>query len=120
MLLLLVSSLAKAAASLLRRKINASRNQDLKQLMADGFGMHNAGMLRKDRNLAEASGALLMPLALALALALALVLVPVLVLLPRTAVRMTTTAFAACCCHVFALLFFVGLPVCPCLCVAVP
>ena len=75
----------QAAATLLKRKINSSRNQvrvglsvpmasndfaaivcltrvvssrihaqDLKQLLADGFGMHNAGMLRKDRNLAEA------------------------------------------------------------------
>ena len=43
----------QAAASMLKRKINASRNQELKQLLVDGFGMHNAGMLRKDRNLAE-------------------------------------------------------------------
>jgi len=44
----------QAAASLLKRKINSSRNQDLKNLLVDGFGMHNAGMLRKDRNLSEA------------------------------------------------------------------
>ena len=43
----------RAGASLLKKKISQSRNQDVKQLLVDGFGVHNAGMLRKDRNLSE-------------------------------------------------------------------
>ena len=34
-------------------KISKSRNRDLKELGPEGFGMHNAGMTRPDRNIVE-------------------------------------------------------------------
>jgi replicative superfamily II helicase len=34
-------------------QINKSRNRELRSLFSKGFGMHNAGMLRSDRNLVE-------------------------------------------------------------------
>lgn len=36
-----------------RREIAESRNRELKELFEKGFGIHHAGMLRKDRNLSE-------------------------------------------------------------------
>ncbi|PWN37676.1 Sec63-domain-containing protein [Meira miltonrushii] len=36
-----------------RREIAESRNRELKELYETGFGIHHAGMLRKDRNLSE-------------------------------------------------------------------
>lgn len=36
-----------------RREIAESRNRELKELFETGFGIHHAGMLRKDRNLSE-------------------------------------------------------------------
>lgn len=39
---------------LYRRDIGESRNKEMKQLFDYGFGIHHAGMLRSDRNLAEA------------------------------------------------------------------
>lgn len=36
-----------------RRDIMESRNRELKELFETGFGIHHAGMLRKDRNLSE-------------------------------------------------------------------
>jgi antiviral helicase SLH1 len=36
-----------------RREIVESRNRELKELYDTGFGIHHAGMLRKDRNLSE-------------------------------------------------------------------
>jgi len=38
---------------LYRRDIGESRNKEMKQLFDHGFGIHHAGMLRSDRNLAE-------------------------------------------------------------------
>ncbi len=35
------------------REVSNSRNEKLKRLFASGVGIHNAGMLRKDRNLSE-------------------------------------------------------------------
>ncbi|UZJ56561.1 hypothetical protein CBS101457_005881 [Exobasidium rhododendri] len=36
-----------------RRDVMESRNRELKELFETGFGIHHAGMLRKDRNLSE-------------------------------------------------------------------
>lgn len=36
-----------------RRDIGTSRNKEMKQLFDSGFGIHNAGMLRTDRNMME-------------------------------------------------------------------
>jgi antiviral helicase SLH1 len=36
-----------------RREVMESRNRELKELFETGFGIHHAGMLRKDRNLSE-------------------------------------------------------------------
>ncbi|KAH8915667.1 Sec63-domain-containing protein [Atractiella rhizophila] len=38
---------------LFKKEASASRNKELKELMAMGFGIHHAGMLRSDRNLSE-------------------------------------------------------------------
>ena len=38
---------------LFRRDIETSRNKEMRQLFADGFGIHHAGMLRSDRNMME-------------------------------------------------------------------
>jgi len=39
--------------NMFRRDIMESRNRELKELFETGFGIHHAGMLRKDRNLSE-------------------------------------------------------------------
>eukprot|EP01127_Copromyxa_protea_P008859 TRINITY_DN2045_c0_g2_i1.p1 TRINITY_DN2045_c0_g2~~TRINITY_DN2045_c0_g2_i1.p1 ORF type:complete len:2126 (-),score=516.29 TRINITY_DN2045_c0_g2_i1:21-6239(-) len=36
-----------------QREVTKSRNRELKEIFQHGFGMHNAGMLRNDRNLVE-------------------------------------------------------------------
>ncbi|SGY69108.1 BQ5605_C004g02960 [Microbotryum silenes-dioicae] len=36
-----------------KRDLAASRNREMKELAAQGFGIHHAGMLRSDRNIAE-------------------------------------------------------------------
>ncbi|GAA5829196.1 hypothetical protein JCM11251_004156 [Rhodosporidiobolus azoricus] len=36
-----------------KRDLSSSRNRELKELAAGGFGIHHAGMLRSDRNIAE-------------------------------------------------------------------
>ncbi|KAF8309549.1 Sec63-domain-containing protein [Clavulina sp. PMI_390] len=38
---------------LFRRDIGTSRNKEMKELFAQGFGIHHAGMLRSDRNMME-------------------------------------------------------------------
>lgn len=40
-------------ANMFRREVMESRNRELKELFETGFGIHHAGMLRKDRNLSE-------------------------------------------------------------------
>ena len=34
-------------------QVDKSKNKELRELFAGGFGMHNAGMLRSDRTLVE-------------------------------------------------------------------
>lgn len=36
-----------------KRDVGKSRNKEMKELFASGFGIHHAGMLREDRNLTE-------------------------------------------------------------------
>ena len=36
-----------------QREMERSRNKQLRELFADGFAIHHAGMLRQDRNLVE-------------------------------------------------------------------
>ena len=36
-----------------QREVERSRNKQLRQLFADGFAIHHAGMLRQDRNIVE-------------------------------------------------------------------
>lgn len=36
-----------------KRDIGKSRNKEMRELFASGFGIHHAGMLREDRNLTE-------------------------------------------------------------------
>ena len=38
---------------LVKREVDRSRNEQVKELFPHGFGVHHAGMLRKDRNLVE-------------------------------------------------------------------
>ena len=42
-----------AKINMFRRDLMESRNRELKELFETGFGIHHAGMLRKDRNLSE-------------------------------------------------------------------
>lgn len=39
--------------SMFKKEIGESRNKEMKQLFANGFGIHHAGMLRSDRNMME-------------------------------------------------------------------
>ena len=39
--------------SFFKKSIAESRNKEMKQLFDHGFGIHNAGMLRSDRNMTE-------------------------------------------------------------------